>query len=78
MDGYRLVVPFVTQDEKFARGFEMGVLYAELRNKPDTVETMIHADNDEQVIVMAANLHYNVTFESIGDGWMRVYLARTD
>lgn len=77
-DGYRLLVPFVTNDHKFSLGFEMGVLYAELREKPDRLETMIHADNDEQLIVMASNLKYLVSFEDVGDGWMRAFLARTE
>jgi hypothetical protein len=73
MDGYACILPFDSQDERFARGFEAGRLWGLLQADPDAavVET-VNARNAEMVIRMAeaAGRAFEAA-ELVGD-WLEV------
>lgn len=74
---YSLALPFLTNDPVFTRGVEIGLLWAALDGgKNPTHSAMIHADNDEQVIVIASRLGYRLTMENLDHGWKHVLLEK--
>lgn len=45
---YRLVVPFLTDDPDFVRGWEAGLLYADMRAGKEQIEGWFDPLNEEQ------------------------------
>lgn len=74
--GYSLVVPFLTNDPKFTLGWECGMLYQQLAARPDELAATVHADNDEQILVMAGRLGYACELAPLAEGWVTVRLTR--
>ena len=70
-----LVLAFDTDDEQFARGFEAGLLWAEMRDADRPVETMIHASNTELALRMAEAAGRDLTGEILDDTWTLVMSA---
>ena len=72
---YELVVPFLTDDPSFVRGWECCRVYSRLCESPDEVTATIHSDSDEQVLLIASRLGYTAELRQIGDGWSEVTLT---
>ncbi len=76
---YRLRLQLLRDDPAYAHGFEAGILWCRLagRRTGDPVDEQritvsVHSENDEQVIVMAANAGWsvvNVTHGKAATGW---------
>lgn len=75
-DELALVMPFLSDDPKFCLGWECGMLYQRMRDGADEIEVAIHADNDEQVLLVARRLHYACEIEPLSEGWATVRLTR--
>lgn len=76
MESPRPNIPFLTNDKKFALGVEFGMLYKQLQlEQPSEFDATIHSENDEQVIVMASNLGYQVTFDRM-ETWTVAHFTR--
>lgn len=69
---YRLIVEFLNQEPAFALGFEAGRVYAQMRAGADVIEGSYNAENDEQLLLMARKLGYEVDTEQEAEGWVRI------
>jgi hypothetical protein len=71
MDGHACLLPFDTDEPEFARGFEVGRLWAVLRLTPDDqIEEYAHASNAEMMLRLAEATGRQVRSEELGDGWL--------
>jgi hypothetical protein len=66
-----LVLPFDTDAIDFARGFEVGALWADLQATEDPVEALVHATNSEMVLRMGEALGRDVVGEQLDTSWTR-------
>ena len=74
-----LVMPFLTDDEKFANGVEFGMLYMEMQHKPLVIRNYFHRANQEQILLLANRTSYSVEFMKPWDvNWFYLYLRRID
>lgn len=46
---------------EYARGFEVGQVYALMRHRHATIELLAHPENDEQLLVAAHRFGYEVS-----------------
>jgi hypothetical protein len=73
MDGHSLLLPFDTDSPEFARGFEIGRIWALLRTNPDEpVEEYAHAANAEMLIRLGEATGRRVQSEELDSGWLLV------
>ena len=71
MEGHGLILAFDSDDPEFARGFEAGRLWSQLRGCPgQPVIELVHARNAELVFRMADATGRSVRGEDIGDDWL--------
>lgn len=75
-DTYALVVELFCDDPNFARGFEAGKLYGEMRSGAAQVEGTYHVENEEQFIHFAQHFGYEVTERTVLDD-AREWIAMT-
>lgn len=70
---YGLVVSFDSDDAEFTRGFEAGQLWERLE-RDGYADQLIHAENAEMVMRMAASRGRDLPFsaQDLGNGWMQV------
>ena len=68
--GYRLVLPFDTDDAAFVRGFEVGFLYGQLPGDQRTF--VVHTSNAEMVLRLAEALGLSVVSTELDDHFMEV------
>lgn len=67
------LLKFDTDDPEFARGFELGFLWARTRDRKDQpVEEYAHATNAEMVLRIAEATGRRVVSEELGGGWLNV------
>lgn len=67
------LIAFDSDSAEFARGFELGRIWALVEGTPDaTVEEYAHVKNAEMVMRVAEALRRGVSSEEIGAGWMLV------
>lgn len=79
VDAFRPLLPFDTDDESFARGFEAGRLWTLLRENPDQeYEEYASAANAEMVLRIAEATRREVKSEELGDGWLLVSFSATE
>jgi len=76
--GYEVALEFTTDEPAYCYGFEMGVLWAELKRGVPKWEGSIHTENVEQVRVMARRLGYQVETRPIAEGWVSCDLWRKE
>ena len=79
MTGYSLALPFDSDDLEFARGVEVGLLWAEAERlvvPGDSYECTIHANNAEMVMRIAEARGLTFTAEPLGDDWLAIRLTR--
>jgi hypothetical protein len=76
--GHELLLPFDTDDPAFARGFEMGRLWALLQEQPDELEQLVHASNTEMVLRMAEATGRDAVGEPVDDVWTEVRFGAAD
>lgn len=74
---HALVLPFDTEDAEFARGFEAGCLWAELRETTDRIEAIVHGSNTEMILRMAEALDRAAVGEPLDGTWTRVTFEET-
>jgi hypothetical protein len=70
--GAALLLAFDTDEPEFARGFEAGALWAELRAAGDEVEALVHAANTEMVLRIAEACGRRAVGERVDNTWTRV------
>jgi hypothetical protein len=67
----RLLLSFDTADAEFARGFEIGRLWAMLRADPDEeLSECVHAANAEMLLRLAEATGRSVRTDDIDDTWL--------
>jgi hypothetical protein len=77
VDSYQLVCPFLADDPLFARGVEFGLLYARLAKGPPRVRDYFQRDNQEQILLLASRLSYDVAVMRPHDsGWFWLDLRK--
>jgi hypothetical protein len=72
---YSLILAFDSDDAEFTRGFEAGQLWERLE-RDGFAGQLIHAENAEMVMRMAAAKGLAFRAEDVGDGWMQVAVGR--
>lgn len=72
---YGMVLPFDTNDPKFARGFEAGGIWGRMQCREDLIEQTIHGTNTEMVMRMAEAAAYRFHADPGPGDWMHVTLA---
>ena len=71
--GHGLLLPFDTDDPEFARGFELGRLWALLRAEDGPLEDeCVHVANAEMVLRVAEATGRGVCSEELDEHWMAV------
>lgn len=74
--GFELALQFDTDDPAFARGVEVGLLYAGVRSASlggvSRYSRTVHAINAEMVLRIAEALQVPVQSEELGDEWLEV------
>lgn len=68
--GHSCLLPFDTDDEQFARGFEAGRLWALLRASDDEVVECIGASNAEMAMRIADATNRMVVSTELGHDWL--------
>lgn len=69
-----LVLPFDTDDPQFARGFEAGVLWGQLRDGAP-VEVTLHVANIEMAIRMAETAGRCFVGRDLDEKWVSVIFS---
>jgi hypothetical protein len=73
MAGHGILLPFDCDSPEFARGFEVGRVWALLRADPtEEIVEYAHAVNAEMMIRMGEVTGRRAWSEEIGDGWLVV------
>jgi hypothetical protein len=72
-----LLLSFDTADAEFARGFEVGRLWALLRESDDEVIEQVHAVNAEMLLRLAESTGRTVSTEDIDDTWLTATFSGT-
>ena len=74
---YQQSLQFLTDDPKFALGFEMGRLWEQAKAETDdTFVTLIHAANEDQARLIAARTGWRVMMDSDDSGWTHIRFTR--
>lgn len=73
--GHTLLLPFDTSHPEFARGFELGRLWAIARSTEDEIVETIHATNLEMLLRVAEAMGRRVAVEDIDDTWVTASLS---
>lgn len=71
---WSLVLAFDTDEPDFTRGFEAGQLWERLERDRQAVQ-LIHAENAEMVMRMAAAKGLRFSAEDVGDSWLSVTIG---
>jgi hypothetical protein len=75
--GYRQVIAFLDQSSAFARGFEAGRLYSQMRAGQERIEGHYHVANEEQLINIAQKCGYAMTVrDPVENGWVWMEFER--
>ena len=74
-DGHALLLLFDDDDPKFARGFELGRVWAILRATDDNFDCEMHAANAEMILRLAGATDREVRTEEHGEGWVTAYFS---
>ena len=72
MDAFGLLLAFDTDAPAFARGFEAGSLWEQLRSTDGSLDALIHASNSEMVLRMGEALGRSVVGEPQDSAWTLV------
>jgi hypothetical protein len=73
------VLAFDGKNPEFARGYEAGCVCATLRARPDEeITEMVHTDNAEMMLRIAARTHRQVCSRDLDDTWMEVTFSAAD
>jgi hypothetical protein len=75
-ESFGLVLAFDSDDPEFARGFDIGNVYGQLRSEPAHVEATIRAGNAEMLMRCAEEAGYSFAAEPYGDDFVHVTLDR--
>ena len=76
MDGHGLLLPFDSDDPQFARGFELGHLWALLRElRDETVTELVHASNTEMLIRIAEATGREFAAKILDETWLEITFA---
>ena len=68
---YELLLQFDTDDEAFAKGFEIGRLWTALEHDPDAeLEAVAHASNAEMLLRVAEAHGRRITTVDLDDHWL--------
>ena len=74
--GHACLLAFDTDDAQFARGFELGRVWAALRATPDEpIQEYVHASNAEMVLRLAEATGRTVEATELGDDWLEATFA---
>jgi hypothetical protein len=76
--GHTCLLSFDTDDPEFARGFEIGRLWALLRSSEDAVVETTHASNTEMMLRLAEATDRRVRAVDLDDHWVEVTFINTD
>lgn len=76
---YQLIVPFVTGDPMFARGWEAGRLYQQMRQGETPIRGCYRALNDEQHFLTAKRMGYTAELLTTPeDGWVEMEFRKKE
>lgn len=77
MPKWNLVTPFLDESPSFALGVQFGMLYARLQKKPRVIKEMVSRKLEDQILLTAGHLGYEVTKRKrIDRCWMSITLKR--
>lgn len=69
------MLAFDTDAPEFARGFEAGALWSDLKVSDEALEALVHTSSVEMVLRMGEALGRHVVGEEIDETWTRVRFA---
>lgn len=75
-ESFGLVLAFDSADPEFARGFDIGNIYGQLKADPYHLEATIQAGNAEMLMRCAEQAGYTFAAEPCGDDYVSVTLDR--
>ena len=80
MSIFHLAAPFLTDDLMFAYGVEFGMIYERYKDtRPQKIEEMIHADNEDRVLLLFDRWGYEISSrESIEGKWKIIKAKRRE
>jgi hypothetical protein len=76
--GHTCLLRFDTDDAEFARGFEAGRLWAELRANDGEVAASIHASNAEMALRLAEATDRTVAATELGHDWLEATFSSAE
>lgn len=65
-EDFELIVEFDTDDESFARGVEVGMLWQRLHAEPLPIDVVVHANNAEMALRLAEARGASVRADQLG------------
>ena len=80
-DNYELVLSFDSDDPQFARGFEAGKIYAELKLDSfayqESLTVTVHHENTEMMMRIAEALNLSFSATELDEGFTSVSFTRS-
>jgi hypothetical protein len=71
-DAYELVLPFDRDTPEFARGVEVGLLFARLNTKPLPLDAIVHPTNAEMALRLGEAVGATATAVELDGDWLAV------
>lgn len=73
-----LVMPFLTHDPVWVRGFEAGRLFQWMCEGSPRITGTFHSANQEQIFLMASRLNYACEWKQTTEGFVDMVLTRKE
>lgn len=70
--GFTLMLPFDRDSADFARGVEVGMIWARLASEPPPVRAVAHVDNAEMLLRMGEAWNLRTTATELSLDWLGV------
>lgn len=73
-ESFELVMEFLDDSPSFAHGFEMGVIWLQLKSNPESQTHIINSENSAQVVLMAEYWKRQFDLKNISDGYLELII----
>lgn len=76
MSEHKQMLPFLTTNPDFARGFEVGMLFTLMEMAVPVLSGNFHVENEDQILLMAHREGYEVEREGVANGRIELSIQR--